>query len=71
MRDFDTGFSMPTDDPVFSVRSIRDGTYIIDVVWPDRATEQLGYFTTPDDAIRWIEESSEMWLRDRLGIELL
>jgi hypothetical protein len=61
---------MPTDDPVFYVRSLRDGSYVIDVVWTDRATEQLGFFASPDSANRWIEDNSEIWLRDRLGVRL-
>jgi hypothetical protein len=61
---------MPTDDPDFSVRSVGDGIYVIDVVWPDSATDQLGFFASPDDAARWINDQSEIWLRDRLGMTI-
>ena len=60
---------MPTDDPDFSVRSVSDGIDIIDVVWLDRASEQLGFFASPDDASRWVNDNRE-WVRDRLEITI-
>jgi hypothetical protein len=61
---------MPIDDPDFSVRSVRDGTYVIDVVWPDLAIDRLGFFASPDDASRWVNDNREIWVRDRLGITI-
>jgi hypothetical protein len=68
---FDSGSPMPNDDPVFSVRSLGNGAdYVIDVLWSDGALDQLGRFASPEEAARWIEENSEIWLRDRLGMKL-
>lgn len=70
-----SGFSildsaMPDDDPTFSIRSLGVAEFVIDVLWPDGAIDQLGRFYLPDKAARWIEENSEIWLRDRLGMRL-
>jgi hypothetical protein len=62
---------MTYDDPVFSVRSLGSGAnYVIDVIWSDGTIDQLGRFASPEKAARWIEENSEIWLRDRLGMRL-
>jgi hypothetical protein len=68
---FDSGNPMPNDDPVFSVRSLGNGAdYVIDVVWSDGATDQLGLFASPDDAARWVDDNREIWVRDRLGMRI-
>jgi hypothetical protein len=63
--------AVPDDNPVFSVRSLDNGAdYVIDVLWSDGATDQLGFFASPEDAVRWINDDGESWLRDRLGITI-
>jgi hypothetical protein len=52
--------AMPGDDPIFSIRSLGVAEFVIDVLWPDGAIDQLGRFASPDKAARWIEESSEI-----------
>jgi hypothetical protein len=58
---------MQNKNPVFSVRSLGNGTdYVIDVRWPDGATEEVrGVFASPDDAARWVNDSSGSWVRKR------
>jgi hypothetical protein len=62
---------VPNDNPVFRVRSLDDGAdYVIDVLWSDGAMDQLGFFASPEDAVRWVNDNSESWVRDRLGITI-
>jgi hypothetical protein len=58
---------MQNENPVFSVRSLGNGTdYVIDVRWPDGATEEVrGVFASPDDAAGWVNDSSDSWVRNR------
>jgi hypothetical protein len=59
---------MPSDDPVFSIRSLGAAEYVVDVLWPNGMIEQLtGVYSSPDHAARWIDDRSELWVRDRLG----
>jgi hypothetical protein len=63
--------AVPNDNPEFSVRSLGNGAdYVIDVLWSDGAIDHLGFFDSPGDAVRWINQNSEAWLRDRLGITI-
>jgi hypothetical protein len=60
---------VPNDNPVFSVRSLGNGTdYVIDVLWSDGTMEEVsGVFASPDDAARWVTDRRDSWVRDRLG----
>jgi hypothetical protein len=63
---------MPNGNPVFSVRSLGNGTdYVIDVIWPDGTVEKMtDVFASPEDAARWVSANSDSWVRDRLGMKI-
>ena len=66
------GLAMPNDNPVFSVRSLGNGTdYVVDVLWSDGTMEELAdIFTSPDEAADWVRDHRDCWLRDRLGLNI-
>jgi hypothetical protein len=58
-----------TEVPIFAVRLLDDRSgYVIDAVWTDGRTEQIGgvLFKEPASAAQWVRESSGPWVKGRL-----
>jgi len=57
-------------DPIFEARPLKSASgWFVRVSWRYGLVEHVSGFATDQDAQKWIEEKSEVWLRGRKGTQ--